>query len=90
MEAFGNAKTAMNNNSSRFGKFLELSFSDEGIVLGASFKEYLLEKSRIVNHGKGERNFHIFYQLFAGLSAEEKMELKLDEPEMHRFVPVSN
>ncbi len=86
LEAFGNAKTVMNNNSSRFGKFLELSFSKEGVVLGASFKEYLLEKSRIVTRGKGERNFHIFYQLFAGLSIKEKAELKLDEPEMHRFV----
>ena len=86
LEAFGNAKTVMNNNSSRFGKFLELSFNEEGLVLGASFKEYLLEKSRIVTHGVGERNFHIFYQMFAGLSIEEKEMLKLDEPEMHRYV----
>ena len=77
--------TVMNNNSSRFGKFLELSFTDDGQVLGATYKEYLLEKSRVVSHGKGERNFHIFYQLFAGLSAEEQAELGLGDMEKYRY-----
>jgi len=84
LEAFGNAQTVMNNNSSWFGKFLELVFNDDGLVLGANFREYLLEKSRVVFHGKGERNFHIFYLMFAGLSPDEKASLKLSEPKEHR------
>ncbi|OQR93349.1 myosin-like protein [Achlya hypogyna] len=65
MESFGNAKTSRNDNSSRFGKFSELQFNAECQLVGARCNTYLLEKSRVSTHGKGERNYHIFYQLLA-------------------------
>ena len=74
----------MNDNSSRFGKYLELVFSEEGKLLGATFKEYLLEKLRVVVQASNERNFHIFYLMFAGLSQEEKDKLKLVDFTSHR------
>jgi myosin heavy subunit len=86
LETFGNALTVMNDNSSRFGKYLELIFSHRGHILGATFKDYLLEKPRVVTHSSSERNFHIFYMLFAGLSAEEKKTLSLTDPTSHRWV----
>lgn len=76
----------MNDNSSRFGKYLELLFSYDGTILGGYFKEYLLEKSRVVTQGCDERNFHIFYLMFAGLSDEQKEELQLHNPAAHRYV----
>lgn len=68
LEAFGNARTLRNDNSSRFGKFIELGFSRAGHLLGAKCQTYLLEKVRLAFHAAGERNYHIFYQLLRGCS----------------------
>ena len=64
LEAFGNAKTPMNNNSSRYGKFIMLNFSTTGLLAGAHLNTYLLEKPRVVRPSAGERNYHIFYMLY--------------------------
>uniref|UniRef100_A0A452U742 Unconventional SNARE in the ER 1 n=1 Tax=Ursus maritimus TaxID=29073 RepID=A0A452U742_URSMA len=66
LEAFGNAKTAHNNNSSRFGKFIQVNYLESGIVRGAVVEKYLLEKSRLVSQEKDERNYHVFYYLLLG------------------------
>ena len=68
LEAFGNARTVRNDNSSRFGKFIELKFDDRGAMRGAAVDTYLLEKIRLPTHAEGERNFHVFYQLHATTS----------------------
>ncbi|GBG24980.1 Myosin-1 [Hondaea fermentalgiana] len=66
LEAFGNAQTVRNDNSSRFGKFVRLDYDKDGVIVGARTLHFLLEKSRLTLHGVGERNYHIFYQLLAG------------------------
>ncbi|KAI9989731.1 hypothetical protein PInf_020018 [Phytophthora infestans] len=82
LEAFGNARTTRNNNSSRFGKFIKLGFTSSGEMLGASISTYLLERVRLVSQGKGERNYHVFYEMCRGSSASEREELVLlDLPE---------
>ena len=78
LEAFGNAKTARNDNSSRFGKFAEIDFDSMGRVTGASISTYLLERSRVVSIRSPERSFHIFYQLCAGADSEMRKDLKLE------------
>ncbi|XP_075896017.1 LOW QUALITY PROTEIN: myosin-IIIb [Nelusetta ayraudi] len=73
VEAFGNACTAINDNSSRFGKYLEMKFTPTGAVIGAKISEYLLEKSRVIKQAAGEKNFHIFYYIYAGLYHQNKL-----------------
>ncbi|XP_076147278.1 myosin-IIIa [Alosa pseudoharengus] len=73
VEAFGNACTVINDNSSRFGKYLEMKFTTGGTVVGAQISEYLLEKSRVIYQAIGEKNFHVFYYIYAGLAERKKL-----------------
>ena len=83
LEAFGNARTLRNDNSSRFGKFIELGFSRGGSLLGAKVQTYLLEKVRVGFHASGERNYHIFYQLLRGMTEDQKKRYGFHDGETH-------
>lgn len=85
LEAFGNAMTVMNDNSSRFGKYLQIKFKN-GHVTGAKINEYLLEKSRVVFQNSHEQNYHIFYCMFAGLDPAAKARLKLTDPNAFQYL----
>ncbi|KAK6642549.1 Unconventional myosin-Ie [Polyplax serrata] len=86
LEAFGNAKTIRNNNSSRFGKYVEMQFECGSEPVGGKISNFLLEKSRVVNHNFGERNFHIFYQLCCGVNDHLKRELGISDLDYYYYL----
>ncbi len=96
LESMGNAKTLLNNNSSRFGKFTKLLFdtpqavekgsTEGGRIVGSAMETYLLEKSRVVFQAPGERNYHVFYQLCAGLPSEDLANLGIESPEEFSYL----
>lgn len=85
LESFGNAKTSKNDNSSRFGKYLEI-YNKSGAIIGAKITQYLLEKSRIITQVPGERNYHIFYELLGGLNDVEKAKYGLLEADKYFYL----
>ncbi|XP_067412057.1 unconventional myosin-Ie isoform X2 [Emydura macquarii macquarii] len=89
LEAFGNAKTVRNNNSSRFGKYFEIQFSPGGEPDGGKISNFLLEKSRVVMRNPGERSFHIFYQLIEGASSEQKNSLGITSMDYYYYLSLS-
>ncbi|MGH0163835.1 UNVERIFIED_CONTAM: hypothetical protein FKN15_045941 [Acipenser sinensis] len=91
VEAFGNACTAINDNSSRFGKYLEMKFTPTGAVMGAKISEYLLEKSRVIKQATAEKSFHIFYYMYAGLYHQKQLaEYRLSEKNPPRYIDNEN
>lgn len=86
LEAFGNAKTVRNNNSSRFGKYFEIQFSRGGEPDGGKISNFLLEKSRVVSQNESERNFHIYYQLIEGADAQQKEGLGIMTPDYYYYL----
>ncbi|XP_021070342.1 myosin-14 isoform X2 [Mus pahari] len=86
LEAFGNAKTVKNDNSSRFGKFIRINFDTAGYIVGANIETYLLEKSRAIRQAKDECSFHIFYQLLGGAGEQLKADLLLEPCSHYRFL----
>ncbi|MBA0684788.1 hypothetical protein Goari_026351, partial [Gossypium aridum] len=89
LEAFGNAKTVRNNNSSRFGKFVEIQFDPRGQISGAAIRTYLLERSRVCQVSDPERNYHCFYMLCAA-PPEEAEKYKLGNPRNFHYLNQSN
>ncbi|XP_038995062.1 myosin-17-like [Hibiscus syriacus] len=89
LEAFGNAKTVRNNNSSRFGKFVEIQFDKNGRISGAAVRTYLLERSRVCQISDPERNYHCFYLLCAA-PAEDIERYKLDSPKVFHYLNQSS
>jgi hypothetical protein len=89
LEAFGNAKTLRNNNSSRFGKLISVHFDNHHRICGATTINYLLEKSRVAYQLQGERNFHVFYQLLAGADEQMRADFGLTSPDDFAYVNTS-
>ncbi|XP_010522522.1 PREDICTED: myosin-6 [Tarenaya hassleriana] len=89
LEAFGNAKTVRNNNSSRFGKFVEIQFDQRGRISGAAIRTYLLERSRVCQVSEPERNYHCFYMLCAA-PPEDVQRYKLGDPRTYHYLNQSN
>nr|XP_033944938.1 myosin-9-like isoform X1 [Pseudochaenichthys georgianus] len=90
LEAFGNAKTVKNDNSSRFGKFIRINFDVNGYIVGANIETYLLEKSRAIRQAKDERTFHLFYYLLTGAGDKLREELLLENYNNYRFLSNGN
>ncbi|XP_019717408.1 myosin-9-like isoform X1 [Hippocampus comes] len=90
LEAFGNAKTVKNDNSSRFGKFIRINFDVNGYIVGANIETYLLEKSRAIRQAKEERSFHIFYYMLSGAGDKLRSELCLEDYSKYRFLSNGN
>ncbi|XP_056140554.1 unconventional myosin-XIX [Lampris incognitus] len=87
MEAFGNACTLRNNNSSRFGKYIQLQLNSSQLLVGASVSTYLLEKTRVARQPPNERNFHIFYQMMKGATEEQRKEWKMPRGQSFAWLP---
>ncbi|KAG8158825.1 hypothetical protein KVR01_011268 [Diaporthe batatas] len=90
MESFGNAKTTRNDNSSRFGKYIEIMFNSNTDIIGAKIRTYLLERSRLVFQPMKERNYHIFYQMLAGVSEQQRQEWNLLPVEQFEYLNQGN
>ncbi|XP_073705873.1 unconventional myosin-VIIb [Garra rufa] len=90
LEAFGNAKTIRNDNSSRFGKYVEVFFNKKGNIEGAHMEQYLLEKSRVCHQAPQERNYHIFYCMLSGMKSDHKKTLSLGDASEFKYLTEGN